>query len=78
MWSDSKYFANNQGTQILNNIVGKGLFSFPKSIYTVMDSIRAIEFGDEAPIILDYFAGSGTTGHAAINLQREDGKERKF
>uniref|UniRef100_UPI0026095B29 DNA methyltransferase n=1 Tax=uncultured Polaribacter sp. TaxID=174711 RepID=UPI0026095B29 len=78
VWSDSKYFANNQGTQILNNIVGKGLFSFPKSIYTVIDSIRAIEFGDEAPIILDYFAGSGTTGHAIINLNREDGKERKF
>lgn len=78
VWSDSKYFANNQGTQILNNIVGKGKFSFPKSLYTVMDSIRAIEFGDETPLILDYFAGSGTTGHAAINLKREDGKNRKF
>jgi adenine-specific DNA-methyltransferase len=78
VWSDSKYFANNQGTQILNNIVGKGKFSFPKSLYTVMDSIRAIEYGDESPIILDYFAGSGTTAHATINLIREDGKLRKF
>lgn len=43
-----------------------------------MDSIRAIEYGDESPLILDYFAGSGTTAHAAINLQREDGKLRKF
>ncbi|MEZ4908228.1 MAG: DNA methyltransferase [Saprospiraceae bacterium] len=78
VWTDSKYFANNQGTQILNNIVGKDLFSFPKSIYTVFDSLKAIEFGVKNPIYLDYFAGSGTTGHATIKLNREDGGKRKY
>ncbi|QED36706.1 site-specific DNA-methyltransferase [Antarcticibacterium arcticum] len=78
VWTDSKYFANNQGTQILNNIIGKDKFSFPKSLYTVMDSIRAIEFGSSNPYIMDYFSGSGTTGHAVIALNREDSGNRKF
>ncbi len=78
VWTDSKYFANNQGTQILNNIIGKELFSFPKSIYTVKDSLKAIEFGSINNYFLDYFAGSGTTGHATIKLNREDGGNRKY
>ncbi len=78
VWSDSKYFANNQGTQILNNIIGKDKFSFPKSIYTVMDSIIAIEFGSTKSTFLDYFGGSGTTGHAIIKLNREDEGNRKY
>jgi adenine-specific DNA-methyltransferase len=78
VWSDSKYFANNQGTQILNNIIGKDKFSFPKSIYTVMDSITAIEFGSIDATFLDYFGGSGTTGHAIIKLNREDEGNRKY
>lgn len=71
-WSDSKYFANNHGTQPLNNIIGKNKFSFPKSIYTVMDSIRAGTYKGENGIVLDYFAGSGTTGHSVIKLNKED------
>lgn len=78
VWSDSKYFANNQGTQILNNIIGKDKFSFPKSIYTVMDSITAIEFGSIDATFLDYFGGSGTTGHAIIKLNRVDEGNRKY
>ena len=38
----------------------------------------ATDAGDGVKIVLDYFAGSGTTGHAVINLNREDGGERKF
>jgi len=70
VWSDSKYFANNHGTQILNNIIGKGKFSFPKSIYTVESCISAGSYGDDCPIVLDYFAGSGTTFHSAQLLNR--------
>jgi adenine-specific DNA-methyltransferase len=70
VWTDSKYFANNHGTQVLNNIIGKGKFSFPKSIYTVKSCISAGSFGDENPIVLDYFAGSGTTFHSAQLLNR--------
>lgn len=78
VWTDTKYFANNHGTQPLNQILGAQLFSFPKSIYTVQDSIRAGLNELNNSIILDYFAGSGTTGHAVINLNREDGGNRKY
>jgi adenine-specific DNA-methyltransferase len=54
----------------------RGLFSYPKSIYSVEDALRSglVEDGKA----LDYFAGSGTTGHAVINLNREDGGQRTF
>lgn len=72
VWSDSKYFANNHGTQILNNIIGKDKFSYPKSIFTVIDSVRAGSYQDENSIVFDYFAGSGTTGHSILKLNKED------
>lgn len=78
VWTDSRYFANNNGTQVLNNILGKELFSFPKSIFTVVDSLKAIGNNDTNGTFLDYFAGSGTTGHATIKLNREDGGKRKY
>jgi adenine-specific DNA-methyltransferase len=77
-WSDSKYSANNHGTQILNQILPSSGFTYPKSIYTVTDSILAGTNKHTNPIIIDYFAGSGTTGHAVINLNREDEGKRKY
>ena len=53
-------------------------FDFSKSTALVRDSILASGGRREDSIILDYFAGSGTTGHAVINLNREDGGRRKF
>lgn len=78
VWTGSKYFANNHGTQILNHIVGKEKFSFPKSIYTTEDSLRAGFNKNQSGYAVDYFSGSGTTGHAVINLNREDGGQRKY
>ena len=78
IWSDAKYSASDYGTKILDNTIGqRELFSYPKSPHTVTDSIRAIS--DETHgLILDYFAGSGTTAHAVINLNREDGGRRRY
>ena len=53
-----------------------GEFDYPKSVFTTRDCVFAVS--DVDALILDYFAGSGTTGHAVINLNREDGGERKF
>src|SRR5690606_34668957 len=53
-------------------------FSFPKSVFATADCVRLGTGEDEDCVVLDYFAGSGTTGHAAINLNREDGGRRKF
>ena len=78
VWTDPKYFGNNHGTQLLNHILGTQSFDYPKSINTVMDCLRAGLNNQTQSTVLDYFAGSGTTGHAVINLNREDGGERKF
>jgi adenine-specific DNA-methyltransferase len=72
----SPYDASVHGTQLLSKIVPDA-FSFPKSLYTVTESLQAAGCGD-GDYIVDYFAGSGTTGHAAIYLNRQDGARRKF
>ena len=77
-WSDSKYSANNYGTQVLNSIMGKEVFSYPKSINTVKDSIIAATNYEKNIITLDFFAGSGTTGNAILELNREDKGNRKY
>ena len=78
VWTDKKYSANSYGSKLLNNILGEKHFDFPKSIYTVIECIKATENASFDSIILDYFAGSGTTAHAVINLNREDGGNRKY
>lgn len=81
LWIDSKYSAATYGTGLLKNMLGdSNLFSFPKSLYTVKDAIYA---GchlntDKNATILDFFSGSGTTAHAVIDLNREDGGRRKW
>jgi adenine-specific DNA-methyltransferase len=52
-------------------------FSFPKAVKLVVDCLRSARANLNS-IILDYFAGSGTTAHAVINLNREDGGNRKY
>lgn len=77
-WNDSKYSANNHGTQILNNIMGKEVFSYPKSINTVTDCLIASTNEEKNVYILDFFGGSGTTAHATINLNKKDSGDRKY
>ena len=75
-WSQKKYQSEFNGTNLLKAILGENPFSFPKSIYAVLDSIKIVSSKND--IILDYFAGSGTTAHAVINLNREDNGNRKY
>lgn len=81
LWNEAKYDASEYGTKVLQSILGaesSKMFSYPKSIFTVMDSLKASDSYQENGIFLDYFAGSGTTGHAVINLNRKDGRSRKY
>ena len=76
VWDDPKYSANVSGTQLLAQIL-KSAFTFPKSFFLVKDCIKACEQTNNG-IILDYYAGSGTTGHAVIDLNRKDNGKRKY
>ena len=75
-WVDSRYNATSHGTLLLEKIIGRKDFSYPKSLYTVLDTLKLMT--EENDIILDFFAGSGTTGHATLELNKEDGGNRKF
>ena len=79
VWLDKKFNAVVHGTNLLSDILGEpGKFPYPKSVNTVKTSIDSI-IGDEAVAnVVDYFAGSGTTGHAVISLNREDKGKRKY
>ncbi|GAA4511818.1 hypothetical protein GCM10023173_05040 [Sphingobacterium thermophilum] len=75
-WTKKEYHSYHYGTKPLEEILGEKLFDFPKSIETVKDTLKLCTKYDEK--ILDYFAGSGTTGHAVIKLNREDSGNRKY
>ncbi len=78
VWNDAEFNAAEHGSTLLKNILGvRRGFSFPKSIWTVWHSLKVSRLGT-ADIALDYFAGSGTTAHGVINLNRSDGGRRKF
>ncbi|GMU39300.1 MAG: hypothetical protein AMXMBFR23_01660 [Chloroflexota bacterium] len=76
LWFGERHDASSKGTNLLRAMVGDNPFEYPKSVLTVMDMV-SIGTPSEG-LVLDYFAGSGTTGHAVINLNREDGGERKY
>ncbi len=76
VWVNKKYNSNNYGTQILNSIIETS-FPYPKSKYTVYDCIKSCIHPKNA-IILDFFAGSGTTGQAVLELNKHDNGSRKF
>ena len=78
VWTDSKYDSATYGTKLLKQIFGGDkLFSFPKSLYATLDVLKMFSDGDD-DIILDFFAGSGTTAHAVLELNKIDGGSRKF
>lgn len=78
VWDDKKYDANEYGTKLVSDLVPGGGFSFPKSLYTVLDSVYAGTANDKSAIVMDFFSGSGTTAHAVMKLNAEDGGHRKF
>jgi len=78
VWDDKYVNSTAYGTTVLRNILGTSqAFSFPKSIYAVERCIQTCGAEDK-DWVLDYFAGSGTTAHAVINLNRNDEGKRKF
>jgi len=79
VWLDKKFNAVVHGTNLLADILGRSeAFPYPKSIFTVKAAVDAVLNESSNATVLDYFAGSGTTGHAVIDLNREDDEKRKF
>ncbi len=77
-WGDSKYASSNHGARVLKELFVDNPFDFPKSVALVEDCIRASGGGEAGARILDFFAGSGATGHAVVNLNRRDNGGRRY
>ncbi len=79
VWVDSKYDASSHGTNLLADLFGgQKLFGYPKSIHATLASVSSVVRKSQNAIVLDYFAGSGTTGHAVVALNRADGGNRQY
>lgn len=79
VWDSPRYDAATHGTKLLESILGKSrTFDFPKSLYAVSDAIQVVTKTKKNAVILDFFAGSGTTGHAVLELNKEDKGKRQF
>jgi adenine-specific DNA-methyltransferase len=76
LWYGSKYDASSHGTKLLQSFGLDDEVSYPKSLDLLIDIIKILT--DKDSIIIDYHAGSGTTAHAVLQLNKEDGGNRKF
>ena len=75
-WIDKKYNAINQGTKVIDDLLKAKIFDFPKALPLIVDILKLTSLDND--IVLDFFAGSGTTAHAVMQLNTEDGGNRKF
>lgn len=79
VWYSSLFNAGDYGTKVLTDMgFDKDLFDFPKSVHTVIESISAICKPHNDNIVLDYFAGSGTTAQAVKNINLKNNTRMKF
>ena len=76
VWLDQKYQSEFHGTNLLKKILGKNIFDYPKSLYLLIDILKLTSKKDS--VVLDFFAGSGTTGHAVLDLNKRDNGTRIF
>ncbi|MDY6084167.1 MAG: DNA methyltransferase [Dialister sp.] len=76
-WFISSHNAIEYGSKLLKDVIGETRFTFPKSLYAVHDAIRFFVANKPNALILDFFAGSGTTLHAVNLLNAEDGGHRR-
>lgn len=77
IWHKKSHSASEYGTTLLNAIFHDRRFSFPKSLYAVQDTLRFFVADKPSALIVDFFAGSGTTLHAVNLLNAEDGGHRR-
>lgn len=76
VWAGSRFNAGERGSNLVRDITGAE-FPYPKSLYTVFDCLKAAVGAKKDAVVLDFFAGSGTTLHALELLNAVDGGRRQ-
>ena len=77
MWTNGCYSATEHGSTLLRRFIPKRKFPFPKSLYAVEDALRFYVGNKPNALVVDFFAGSGTTAHAVMRLNRQDNGQRR-
>ncbi|MBC2776734.1 site-specific DNA-methyltransferase [Parasphingopyxis marina] len=76
-WKIESHNASEHGSGILEQLMPGRSFPFPKSLYAVEDALRFFLFDNRDAKVLDFFSGSGTTAHAVMRLNKQDGGQRQ-
>jgi len=77
VWVKPSHDASVNGAGLLNKLLVGRKFPFPKSLYAVEDALRFFVKDKPNALIIDFFGGSGTTAHAVMRLNRQDGGRRR-
>ena len=77
LWNKRSHNASVYGSTLLRSIIPGRKFPFPKSLYAVEDTLRFVIANKPDAIVLDFFSGSGTTAHAVMRLNKQDGERRQ-
>ena len=77
VWDNVSHSASEHGSMLLRELIPGRNFPFPKSLYAVEDILRLFTEDNLDATILDFFSGSGTTAHAVMRLNRQDGGRRQ-
>lgn len=77
VWSSPGHDAGLYGSQLISALIPGRKFPFPKALYAVEDCLRFFIANKREAVVLDFFAGSGTTAHAVMRLNRQDGGSRQ-
>ena len=77
VWASAAHDAGLYGSTLLRSIIPGRAFPFPKSLYAVEDTLRFFVGTKPSAIVLDFFSGSGTTAHAVMRLNKQDGGRRQ-
>ncbi|WP_458113464.1 site-specific DNA-methyltransferase [Arthrobacter sp. R1-13] len=76
IWNRIAHEAGEYGSKLLRKMMPDRKFPFPKSLYAVEDTLRFFVKDKPEAVVLDFFAGSGTTTHAVMRLNKQDGGRR--
>lgn len=76
VWNQASHSTSGHGTALLKELISGRSFPYPKSLYAVEDALRFATGHKRSATIVDFFAGSGTTAHAVIRLNKQDGGRR--
>ena len=76
-WRIASHNAEQGGTNLQKLLIPGRKFPFPKSLYAVEDALRFFVANKPKAVVIDFFSGSGTTAHAVMRLNRQDGGRRQ-